>query len=132
MNDVLARASRLVLDLLFPPHCAICSRGGAFICEACADALRVADGARCFRCWMPGRARLCAHCLDTPPSFESIRAAYVMEGGARHLSHELKYDGMTALARPMAALMAGRIDGGDADLVVAVPLHRGRERSRGG
>ena len=78
------------------------------------------------------RGTVCRHCLEAPPAFASIRAAFVMEGGARRLAHEFKYEGLTALAEPMAALMAERaVAIAGADLVVPVPLHRGRERSRG-
>ncbi len=52
-----------------------------------------------------------------------------MEEGARRLAHELKYEGLTSLAGPMAALMAGPAL--PADIVMPVPLHRRRERSRG-
>ena len=60
-----------------------------------------------------------------------------MDGGARRLAHELKYEGMTALAEPMASLMAPLVAGNNTadedvpDLVVPVPLHRSRERERG-
>ncbi len=54
-----------------------------------------------------------------------------MEDGARRLAHELKYEGLTSLAEPMALLMARNIEFEDADLVVPVPLHRSRERARG-
>ncbi len=53
-----------------------------------------------------------------------------MEEGARQLVHQLKYQGLSALGEPMAALMTNSLDF-DCDLVVPVPLHRGRMRSRG-
>ncbi len=53
-----------------------------------------------------------------------------MEAGARQLVHQLKYEGMTALAEPMGMRLA-EATGADGDLVVPVPLHRGRLRSRG-
>lgn len=102
------------------------------LCDACAEALPPADGRRCLRCWMPlAEDAACRHCTVEPPSFASIRAAFVMEEGARQLAHALKYDGMTALASPMAGLIFERLDLGPADLVVPVPLHGGRRRSRG-
>lgn len=73
----------------------------------------------------------CRHCHEHPPAFESIRTPFVMDGAARRLAHELKYEGLTSLAEPMAALIAASIDVTDVDLIVPVPLHRGRERSRG-
>jgi ComF family protein len=130
--NVLSGISKIAADLLFPPSCALCDAGGALLCDACADALPRADGHRCERCWMPiGRDAICQHCIETPPAFTSIRAAFAMEDGARRLAHELKYDGLTSLAEPMARLMHAAVAIADVDIVVAVPLHRGRERSRG-
>ncbi|TAK72590.1 MAG: ComF family protein [Dehalococcoidia bacterium] len=132
MTGIIERASRVVLDLLFPPRCALCGRGGVLLCDGCAATLPPADGDRCERCWMPvARATLCRHCYQQPPAFESIRAAFVMDGPARRLAHELKYEGMTSLAEPMAELMAACADVAEADVVVPVPLHPARERSRG-
>ena len=129
---MLERVSRLGLDLLFPPQCAICGRGGTLLCDPCAAMLPLAAGRRCERCWMPVRGgTMCRHCIEQPPAFLSLRAAFVMEGDARRLAHELKYEGLTSLAEPMAALMAEEIDMSGADLVVPVPLHRRRERARG-
>jgi ComF family protein len=74
---------------------------------------------------------LCAHCSERPPAFSRASAAFVMDGGARRLAHLLKYDGITSLAPVMARLMFSRAPVVDADIVAAVSLHRGRERSRG-
>lgn len=129
---VLARATRIGLDLLFPPRCALCGRAGVMLCGACVSALPAADGPRCGRCWMPtGLRSLCRHCRETPPAFASARAAFVMDAGARTLAHLLKYEDMTALAAPMAELIARTVTLPAADVVVPVPLHAGRARSRG-
>lgn len=129
---MLDRAGRFALDLLFPPRCGACDRPGSLLCETCASLLRVADGTRCQRCWVPlDSVGVCAHCFAAPPAYLSLRAAYVMEGDARRLAHELKYEDQTAMAEPMGALMAAVADLRDIDVVVAVPLHRRRERSRG-
>jgi ComF family protein len=131
MHAIVGRARRIALDLLFPPMCALCGRGGTMLCAPCAEALPRADGARCARCWMPvERARLCRHCATSPPAFASLRAAFVMDGGARRLAHELKYEGMTALAGRMAALMRPALPAA-CDAIVPVPLHGRRERARG-
>lgn len=132
MTGIIERASRRALDLLFPPRCALCDRGGVLLCDDCANTLPPADGDRCERCWMPvARATVCRHCYQRPPAFASIRAAFVMDGPARRLAHELKYEGLTSLAEPMAALIATCSNATEADIVVPVPLHRARERSRG-
>jgi len=132
MPTLLTRATRVAVDLLFPPRCALCDRDGTLLCERCVAALRPADGRRCLRCWMPLRqGDLCAHCVAAPSAFAELRAAYVMEGGARRLVHGLKYDGLTSLAEPMGRLIYERLGEEHADVVLPLPLHRSRERSRG-
>ncbi len=132
MMQIIGQASRVALDLFFPPQCVLCRRGGAMLCEACIAALPIADGRRCASCWMPwARGGTCGHCAEAPPAFDALRSAFVMDGAARRLVHELKYDGMTALAEPMARLMLAAVAIAPADIIVPVPLHRSRERSRG-
>jgi ComF family protein len=134
MPSLVRAATRLTLDLLFPPQCALCGAGGTLLCELCIAMLPLADGQRCDRCWIPLRSgNTCGHCLQSPPSFVSVRAACVMDANARELVHRLKYDGLSAMGEPMAALMLAEADAVSAGgtVVVPVPLHRGRERSRG-
>jgi ComF family protein len=102
------------------------------LCDACTDRLPVADGSRCRRCWTPvTRRSLCVYCsVEEDIVFTTVRAPFVMEEGARTLVHALKYEGMSALGEPMGALMAASLEA-RADIVVPVPLHRGRQRSRG-
>jgi ComF family protein len=132
VTAIFSGLSRIAAELLFPPQCALCDAGGTLLCDRCAGALSRADGARCDRCWMPlGAGTRCRHCIDAPPAFASIRAAYVMDGGARRLAHELKYEGVTSLAEPMSLLISRAVQVKGVDVVVPVPLHRARERGRG-
>jgi ComF family protein len=66
-------------------------------------------------------------------SLEGVRASYRLEDGARDLVHRLKYDGLSALAEPMGALMAVTLQawGIRPEVVAPVPLHASRRRSRG-
>ena len=67
----------------------------------------------------------------TPPAFESVRSPFVMDGEARRLVHQLKYEGHVGARRTDGAPDARHRSRIEADLVVPVPLHRGRQRSRG-
>jgi ComF family protein len=132
MLEIVSKATRVAADLLFPAQCALCGRMGDMLCGACAAELPRAVHPRCHRCWLPRRfPGSCRHCIEHVPAFSQLRAAYVMDDGARRLAHELKYEGMTALAEPMALRMLEEFAVSDADLVVPVPLHRSRERARG-
>lgn len=132
MPPLLTRAARVTLDLLFPPRCALCGAGGTFLCAWCEAALPQAAGVRCEVCFEAiARGTRCRHCIGAPPAFTTLRAPCAMARGARTLTHALKYDGQTALAPSMAALILPLADGLAVDAVVPVPLHRGRQRSRG-
>jgi len=72
----------------------------------------------------------CARCLATPPRHAGVRAAVAYGPVARDLALRLKYGGRLGLAETMARPMA-RLLPRDAELLVPVPLHRGRLWRRG-
>ena len=106
-----------VLDLVFTPRCVECGEEGAYMCPACLAAVE-----------------------PEPSAFEigagaaaiEARAVYRFEGAARKAVHQLKYQGVTALAPALGRLMAARLPQPSAPMVIApVPLHRSRLRERG-
>ena len=135
-----------VLAVLLAPLCAACN-------SPLEEPLR---GAVCARCWasiVPITPPLCRSCGDplatwrvvcraesrcvrcrrTRPIVASARAIGSYESSLRAIVHAFKYSGRHTLARLLAARMrdAGREILERADVVVPVPLHRSRERSRG-
>ena len=133
-QSFVGKLSRAALDLVFPPRCAGCGRDGEFLCSACSGSLTVALAPRCPCCWRPGpQARLCLPCQAHPPAFDGLRSAFVYDAAARQLVHALKYRGTTALAAPMASLLAEAVRRHDldADVIVPVPLSGLRQRTRG-
>jgi len=78
-------------------------------------------------------SRLCSRCRSTPFHVERIRSAVYSEGVLREAIHALKYEGVTALAVPLAGLMAECWSRHPMpiDVVVPVPLHKDRLRMRG-
>jgi ComF family protein len=75
----------------------------------------------------------CPRCRRREPLVALARAIGPYEGALRAIVHALKYDGRPTIARHLAARMrlAGAEVLADADVAVAVPLHRSRERARG-
>jgi ComF family protein len=129
-----SRIGRAALDLVFPPRCAVCGRGGSFLCDACREALPLALPPRCPTCWQRLRGSApCQDCGGHRPAFTGVRAACAFDGPARDLVHALKYKHFRALAQPMALLMARclREHSVPADVLVPVPLHPVRRRVRG-
>ena len=123
----------MAVDLVLPPSCAACGRGGAFLCEPCESSLSRLERPYCVRCAHPGADRLCEACASSPPAFDGIRAVCLFEGAARQLVHSLKYANFRAVAPDMARLLADLLGPrpGPGEVIVPVPLHPRRERTRG-
>jgi len=124
-----------VLDLLFPPQCMGCrasmAEGG--FCAACWSRITFLDGPCCACCGLPfpvameGSAR-CAACLAAPPAFDSLRAILAYDEHGRDailaLKHADRLDLVPGFARWLAR--AGQEVIAQSDMIVPVPLHRGR------
>jgi len=135
--DLVRRGGIAVLDGLLPPHCLACDervteQGG--LCAACFGGLHRIVSPFCDRCGVPfahdgkGEEGQCPACLADPPAFRRARAAFAYNEAVARLVLPLKHadrtEMATLLARQMAA--AGTELLGGADLLVPVPLHRGR------
>jgi ComF family protein len=146
--------------VLFPASCAICDSpllrlNQVPVCTSCWNKLVPQQGSLCTVCgenlgiasfWTPldsastpsdrGNA-LCRPCSLAPPAFEKAVAFGNYEGALRSLIHLLKYERMRPAAAPLAKLLAkslrdlGRHNSASQILVIPVPLHRSKQRSRG-
>ncbi len=133
---ILHRAGQGLLDLIFPPHCVLCRSAGAWLCDVCLERFPRLDKKVCQRCGSPlvgETVSLCHSCIRNPPEIDGVRSAVLFEGGAREAVHQLKYAGYTALATPLAQLMARCWHAAPlpVDVWAAVPLHVARQRERG-
>jgi len=133
-----------LLDFLFPPLCHVCrtfipDAGALHICPACREQMPAVGHPLCPVCGIPfqgaGDDHPCGACLTAPPAFDAARAALVYEGPCRDLVHAFKYRNKTHLRRPLALLtmecLSGFVASRALDLIVPVPLHPRRLRSRG-
>ena len=133
MQKALSQVVSRGLDLLFPLSCVVCGRDGRFVCESCVEELPVLEKPYCSSCARPGAKSVCHTCHVSPPRYNGIRAAYLMDGAAKNAVYALKYRDVRAYAPHMAELLATRLGAHalSGDVLVPVPLHRRRERSRG-
>lgn len=133
-----------LLDFLFPPLCHVCGKfiphaGRLHICPSCRERMPLPSHPLCSLCGVPfngaGDDHCCSSCLKSPPHFHAARAALVHDGPGRDLIHALKYNGRTHLRRPLALLIVEQLTDFVAaqrpELIVPVPLHVTRLRSRG-
>ena len=123
-----------MLDLLLPPRCGGCRRVGAWLCDACRSKIRRLQEPLCRRCGaeVPSARAECG-CRTRLKSLTRVRSAVAYEGPMEHAVRRFKYEGWRRLARPLAQLIAERlaVEGVAARWVVAVPLHRSRQSTRG-
>jgi ComF family protein len=84
----------------------------------------------------PIEGLLCSPCRMAPPEFERAVAYAVYQDELREMVHLLKYERMSAVAKPLGGMLARAIEmleaeAGENLLVVAVPLFPSKERERG-
>ncbi len=125
-SSLARRALDSALDMLFPRRCGGCGAYGAGLwCTDCDRRTRRFD------------ARESRSTLRLSGETDlSVISAVPFEGALREAVHALKFGGAPHLADTFAPWMcaAWRHAGGDdlpVDVVLAVPLHRARERERG-
>lgn len=121
---------------LWPTLCLICAEPciGAF-CPICARLLP-APAPACARCAVAlpaGAGRYeCGDCQQTPPAFAATRALFPYRSPVSDLIVQLKYAGRLHIARRLGTHFAATLTREAAcDLLIPVPLHRTRLRTRG-
>ncbi|MBN1152269.1 MAG: ComF family protein [Dehalococcoidia bacterium] len=76
---------------------------------------------------------LCSSCASRESPVSSVRSVFRFEGVARNAIHELKYRNLRAIAPTLAAYLDDYLTRNpvEFDVVVPVPLHSKRLRTRG-
>lgn len=132
------------LDMFFPPLCHVChsfipDADELHICPACRAQMMPLGRPFCSVCGIPflgaGDDHLCGDCIRHPPAYDAARAAIAYAGPVCKLIHDFKYTHKVHLRRPLALLIIQHLNdvvaGHDWDLIIPVPLHVRRLRSRG-
>lgn len=130
------QSGQFLLDLLLPPRCFHCEAAGSWLCDECFNQIQFIDTAVCHRCGTPIDATLkCQQCFIHPLQYiDGIRsAAYFDDNPIRSAIHQLKYRNHTAVAAVLAQFLADTVARHQlaADVIVPVPLHRSRHKTRG-
>jgi ComF family protein len=125
--------------LLLPAECLLCHSllaerdADRLVCPVCRHRWRPVRPPWCARCGQPephfGPCRLCA---EWPEALRTVRSAVWLSEGAREAVHALKYGGLPRIAEDLADTMARvPLEGGDAPVLVPIPLAPRRQRQRG-
>jgi len=158
MRKLLHRLWRVAHETVFPGRCLVCGSFftrprpdgtmkmpgtaglGAELCTACLKQVLAIQPPVCSACGMPFAARqgsdhLCARCIRSPRAFTRARCALVYDRAVIPAVHAFKYAGRVRMAAPLGAMMLAvfrsQWEPGSIDLVLPVPLHPKRMRSRG-
>ena len=133
-----------LLNLLLPPSCPLC--GGMLeaaavssFCPDCLAGFPPLDSSFCPRCALPyplpaGSNHLCEACLRREPPFLYTRCLGLYDASLRDAIQRFKFNGAVHFDRPLARLLSAEIQDVYSsfrpDLLVAVPLHRQRLKTR--
>ncbi|MGE3537404.1 MAG: ComF family protein [Candidatus Tectimicrobiota bacterium] len=141
-------ALRTVLDFVLPPSCLVCAVSTSreplpWICQLCWQSIQYITPPWCSQCGQPLAAppegiasatHRCGACVLAPPRYTRARAVGHYQGALRELIHAMKYRGVYSLVRPLGALLlqhfATHWEAVRPDMLVPVPLHRSKLRSR--
>lgn len=130
-HDFLQRS----LDLLFPPRCAGCQRGGTLLCQDCLRLIQPFTGPACELCGAPlaNISDDCPICQMRRIRLHGLRYANDYTGVLRKTIHEFKYKNQRRLAGPLGTVLAATFQRHhlQVDALVPLPLHVQRERVRG-
>lgn len=126
--------SQQLLDMLFPPQCPGCKRGGYILCPSCIARIQPLPSPLCQHCSTPLSPNgACKTCYYHRLNLSGLRAVGTFQEPLRASIHALKYEGNTRLAQPLGHLLAQAYTTYNisADVIVPVPLHSEREQQRG-
>lgn len=145
MLSHLTTALRRLLYAVLPTACAACKTPldddpEPFFCRTCWATVRPITGPACPLCGLPfasditlthSPGHLCQSCREQPPAFTRAWAGYLYEPPLQDAIRLFKYRGKVALAGTLGALLRESWrDRPEADLLMPVPLHPSRLRSR--
>jgi ComF family protein len=140
----LKRAGNALLNLLYPPHCALCladTEAGIHLCESCRNSATRIEAPFCYVCSEPHAGKIegrftCGRCQERKFHFECTVTRYLHRGPVRECVHRFKYNRHFYLRRELGRWLAdtltdSRMTEQRIDAIVPVPLHSTRKRERG-
>lgn len=123
------------VDWIFPPVCAGCGIQGEVLCTACQSSIEKIEDRICDRCGYPGtfNAGECPGCNKHDPKYTKIRSCGNYKGPLKEAIHSLKYQNNLALGFILSEMLEEKLRNENwiIDIIVPVPLSRGRQRERG-
>lgn len=134
LSNRVVSLARAGIDALLPATCFLCG-GRAHsqrLCAACEHYLPEKPVAHCPVCAVPAVDEVvCGRCQREAPAFDASTALYLYAFPVDRLVQALKYRGDLSVAAYLGAQLSHALPPGVWDLVVPMPLHVRRLRTRG-
>ena len=142
MYHIFSTAKRNFLDVLFPMVCFGCGTEGGFLCAECENKIRFIPPS-CIGCgaFVPGigpvsPGRTCSRCRSRSAIYAFFSPLSFQDATVREMLHGLKYARIRDLGEVCARIImryirTQRVLFPKGVLIVPIPLHRSRERTRG-
>jgi ComF family protein len=136
---------RIALRAVLPADCMSCAQAlgmdrTPYFCDACWGGITPISGPRCSCCDQPFASTVavswtpthrCQHCLVRPPAYDRAWTLYPYIPPLQDAICAFKYRNVFDLAKPLASLMIRALpEELEADVIVPVPLHPSRLRTR--
>ena len=129
------------LKIFFPNHCLSCEKiinEEQDFCSNCWTKLQLITDPKCPICSYPfdveikGMQPLCGKCLQKKPPYDKAITIFRYNPIIKKIISDFKYRDQTFLAKKLTRILLkiAKDEIGDADLVIAVPLHPIRLRKR--
>jgi ComF family protein len=121
------------INLVFPPSCVHCSREGSLLCHICiAESTPLLQNV-CRKCAEPlAKAGTCVRCREEKSPIDRLYGSFLYESPVGSAIKALKFDDVRSLGNVLGAMFdIEAFSRSDAELIVPVPLHKSRLRSRG-
>ena len=124
---------RSFAHVALPQTCVLCgaAAGASRFCAPCAPTLPRLPDPRCRWCASAlTSGEICGACLEHPPAYDAVSAAFAYDFPVDALIHAYKYGHDLTLAPVLAGALVKAVRD-DVDLIVAMPLSHARLRERG-
>ena len=144
-SNLFAKAKALLLYVLFPNTCYACRRDldleqKEALCDGCLKQIKTVGNLYCLRCGkpLPDGGAHCYQCRGSKArqfKCKIIRSAVLFGPQVRSLVHAFKYADQSYLADFLAGIMhthfSDYADLAEAELIIPVPLHLKKAKTRG-
>ena len=134
LPQALQRTVRSIAVHALPGSCLLCSADSAasLLCPACTADLPQLPAALCPQCGEETTlGERCGACLKDPPAFARTIALFRYEFPVDRLIQALKYGHQLPLAAWLGLRLGERLIAADYDLLLPLPLHPSRLKTRG-